>query len=288
MRPGLAPLGTDFGNGPRDGFYFQLDRERPRYLVAERAARTPSRGEAARCELLEVGDSRQRAHETALRWLHATSCREVQAQLSETLPREEMDPGWDDASPRPRAERSTVKRYASILDTLQEDAVLMFREPHQSSEAIMVNVCLPSSWRPEQLLGKSFRGIHALVPDFAKRESAVRGLEDLMFERGPFVRFVWTVTADDALDQHPDRQPRASWSESGATPCLRVERQISVPFKEVQASLFIIRVFLYRFDQLSDEQRRALQAAIRSLPEEVARFKNLEGHTEAIAAVLSS
>src|SRR5690606_24990275 len=147
--------------------------------------------------------------------------------------------------------------YGSIARVVQEDFVVVRRRPGGGDEAIAVFVCFPSGWRPESIAGKGFKEIHEPVPDFAERDAAVESMVTTMIERGPYVRFVWTISADDHLDHHPEDGRRSRWSAGGAG-WLRVERQVTVPFAQHAAALFLIRTYLYPFASLTAEQRQTL------------------------------
>ena len=56
-----------------------------------------------------------------------------------------------------------------------------------------------------------------------------------MIERGPYVRFVWTLSADDCLDHHPEEGNRLPWDSHQGRGWLRVERQVTVPFPGVES-----------------------------------------------------
>src|SRR5207247_7582028 len=106
--------------------------------------------------------------------------------------------------------------YARLASVLQEDLVVLRRLPDGDSSAIAVHVCAPSGWRPERIHGASFGAIHDPVPAFAKDPRAERAMVDAMVERGPYVRFVWTVTADANLDHHPEEGRREAWRSDGS------------------------------------------------------------------------
>lgn len=263
MRPRLRPFGTPFGNGPVDAHYFQLDREAPRYLAAKR----PDRYRIARQRPAE-----RQAHEAVLSFMEATLARE--------------QPG----AGRPAAARASdpAERYCTLAARVQEDFVVQLREPDGGDRAIAVYVSFPSSWRPETILGWSFRRIHAPVPDFADDEAPARSLVSAMTERGPYLRFVWTVCADDVLDHHPDEGPGSRFEASRGDGWLRVERQVSVPFREQQASLFLIRTYLRALADLSPGERAALARALRVMPAATCRYKGLAGQREHVIARLEA
>lgn len=247
MKAGLFPIGTDFGQGERDALLFQSDDERDTYLAAKRAV------PASRHQLIE-GEAESRVHEAVLAWMRATLANE--------------QPGLQLAT-----EGSLRERYESVLSQVQEDIAVLHRGDG-AGRALFVHVCFPSGWRPELLGGASFQGIHAPVPGF-NGEKLGRAMVEAMVGRGPNVRFVWTVACDTHLDHHPEQGCRDRWSPSTPRGWLRIERQVTVPLPEVEASVFLIRTYLTPLDELAPAQRSTLSEALRAMPEEIARYKSL-------------
>jgi len=256
MEAGLKPLATDFGNGHADRSHFQVDIERDRYLLAKRRV-PPSR-------------HRVLAREDADRRVHA----EVLAWMAETLRREHPETFAHDR----------LDSYAAIGERVQEDFAVLARASG-GGEAIAVHVSFPSGWRPERIAGASFRAIHGPVPGFADTDAPAESMVRAMVERGPYVRFVWTVCADDHLDHHPEEGRRESWRRDGSG-WLRVERQVTVPFADIDAALFLIRTYSYPFASLAPSERATLARALAAMPAEVRRYKGLDGEPAASAVAL--
>lgn len=253
MEAGLVPFGRDFGNGPRDRLYFQVDDELDRYRRARREVGT------RRHRLLEGGRARRACHEAVLAWMSAVLQRE-----------------------HPDLAGGTPRSYGALAAAVQEDFAVLRRRPDGRSEAVAVFVSFPSGWRPEAIGGADFARIHEPVPGFAENPAAAASMVTAMIERGPYVRFVWTVTADDRLDHHPDTSRRVAWADA-TQGWLRVERQVTVPFPAVGAALFLIRTYLYPFGSLGAGERRVLAAALEQMPPEIARYKGLAGEAGSIA-----
>lgn len=246
---GLHLLGDDFGNGARDGQCFQRDEECQAYLT-QKAAVPASRhwiDEDPRCAP---------AHEAALDW------------IGRTLDYE----GHPVAAADPRL--PAAARWRAFAMQVQEDLALLHRGDG-GGRVIALDVCFPSGWRPETLRGASFTGLHLPVPGFAD-EKISRALVSAMVDRGPHVRFVWTVVADKALDHHPDAGHRVRFDGSTARAWLRVERQTTIPLRAVDCGLFLIRTYLYPLESLEAERRAALAAALRSMPRDILVYKELD------------
>lgn len=246
MEAGLMPFGRDFGNGERDRMFFQIDDQLQRYRQARREVGDD------RFRRLDAEPGQRRAHGAVLAWMAATLRREHPGLCAGDAP---LD-------------------YADVVAAVQEDFAVLRRREDGGNEAIAVYVSFPSGWRPEAIGGADFRRIHAPVPAFAEVDATIDSMMTAMVERGPYVRFVWTICADDNLDHHPDLGWRAAWRDATAG-WLRVERQVTVPFADTGASLFLIRTYLYPFASLDTDQKRTLAAALELMPADVARYKGL-------------
>jgi hypothetical protein len=247
MRAGLSRFGTDFGNGEADRRYFARDATSPRYL-SEKArvlAAYPTR------DAVSIQSQRDEACVQAAHvWLCQTLEREGHAPLSQ--------------SSRVALGRGLVEDFAVLrLDETGADRTLW------------LHACFPSGWRPEQVLGRSFAGIHAHIPAFEAVARKATSLVEAMVKRGPYVRFVWTISADDELDHHPEQGSQRAWTAETARGFLRVERQTIASLPDVDGCVFLIRTYLYGFDELSPEHRATLAQALQRMPGEILRYKNL-------------
>nr|WP_329717522.1 heme-dependent oxidative N-demethylase subunit alpha family protein [Caldimonas sp.] len=114
-------------------------------------------------------------------------------------------------------------------------------------------VCLPSHWAPEDKVGRTFAEVHAPVADGDLLRAAGASLARLVTGDERWERFVWTVTADPRLHQHPARG-HAEWPEPQgddatadaaalvAMTSLRSERQTFVPITGRGQAVFTILV----------------------------------------------
>jgi hypothetical protein len=294
MEAGFSNLGTDFGfgNGAREGLFFQRDRERERYRQTKEAV-------ARERAWADVGGEEQLAlHKLALAWLAKTQARELgealstQAQLTlERLHALADLQAW--AEWGAEGAQALHDLYHELALNAQEDLALLALSTHTSSKSqderpssslIMGHVTMPSFWAPERIRGASFYEIHLPVPGFPRDERVAERLSAHIASRGPLVRFVWTVANDDRLDHHP-QGGREGWRE-GQPLWFRVERQLTVPLEGLGA-LFLIRTYLYPFEQLTPEQRDTLREALEVMPEEIARYKGLWAGREVIIKALS-
>lgn len=262
MKAGLLRFPHDLGHGAEDAKVFLVDEDLPRALAEKRKSCANRRW----LECIEIDDE-LRAAQTVLTF--------VRERLAVEAPDRLADADADLASGGARGSWDALGR------ALQEDLVVMHRGQDGMGRAIVAHVSFPSGWRPEHVAGASFRGIHGPVPGFPGRgedaeklrDAAARSMMDSMVKRGPYVRFVWTVCADDELDHHPDSGLRA---QKTTITHFRCERQLTWPFPDAEASLFVIRTYVYPVESLGEERCRILAEALTNMPPEIRRYKGLD------------
>jgi dimethylamine monooxygenase subunit A len=247
MQPGLFRFGTDFGNADADQRYFPRDESGPRYLEAK-------------ARILERYPEREQ--NVAQGEAELACLRAARVWFSETLRAE----GQIEAAGATGAE---------LGRRLVEDFAVLQRAADGQDRVLWLHACFPSGWRPSQVVGRSFTQIHAHIPGVAGIVGKAPSLVDAMVGRGPYVRFVWTISADDELDHHPEQGVRRPWSEATEHAFLRVERQTLVPLPEVSGSVFLIRTYLYELAELSREHRATLVLALRQMPRAIVAYKGL-------------
>lgn len=247
MQAGLQRFGTDFGNGDADRRFFPLDGSAQLYL-AEKARVLASYPERHACALRDASDAQ--ALEAARAWFVATLRAEGHGDLS-------------------------ALSLSELGLRICEDFAVMKLEPSGADRVLCVHACFPGGWRPEHVVGGSFLQVHAAVPAFGAVATKASSITRAMVTRGPYVRFVWTVSADAELDHHPEQGRACAWDAATERGYLRVERQVTVPLPSVASSVFLIRTYHYGFDELSAEQRGVLHSALGQMPVEVLRYKRL-------------
>jgi hypothetical protein len=108
-------------------------------------------------------------------------------------------------------------------------------------------VCLPSRWAPEDKVGRHFAAVHAPVADNALLIEAGERLARLVTGPDRWERFVWTISADPRLHQHPARG-EARWPDHAdaetiaALASFRHEHQTFIPVADTGQAVFTIRV----------------------------------------------
>lgn len=144
------------------------------------------------------------------------------------------------------------------------------------------HICLPSSWRLEDKIGRPFLEVHRPVPGFPEQGAAA--LVRSLTTKGPYERFAWGLTNFDVLDQeagvHADVEPEPLF--------VRVERQTMHPLPECAAWLFLIHPANTPVEDLTREQRLRLADALDSMTPEQAAYKGLATTRAAVTARLRS
>ena len=146
-------------------------------------------------------------------------------------------------------------------------------------------VCLPSHWVPQEKIGLPFAAVHAPVADNQALLAAGAHLARLVTGPDRWERFVWSITPESALDNHPVRVPLKSWPRSDlvdarglvAHAFFRTERQTFIPLHELRQALFTIQVEVLPLQQVLANPAHAarLHAAVRSMSDPVLVYRGL-------------
>jgi len=166
--------------------------------------------------------------------------------------------------------RGALRLLTALAMSLQEDLVLMERTAEATVRAALLHVSFPSAWDPVTKLGQDLVALHAPVAGNA------------LVDKGPFVRWVWTVTADCRWRAWPPSssgsrcEPGRGNADVASRPDLyfRVERQTTMPLGDGYG-LFLIRVRPLDEVLAMGGRRELLEAALIFMSEEMIRYKNL-------------
>jgi dimethylamine monooxygenase subunit A len=171
--------------------------------------------------------------------------------------------------------QSAVEFFQALTLSLQEDFVVMRPGMDGHLRASLLSVAFPSGWRPEEKLGQSMFEIHTPVAENQALQRSARALSEAMQCKGPFVRYVWTLSGSGALSRDPAEDSFANISKAEQL-WFRCERQITVPLFE-QGSLFLIRVFVEPLHEtLAVPGRRdRLMQSLASMSDAVLAYKGI-------------
>ena len=180
---------------------------------------------------------------------------------------------------------SLESRFSALLRVIGEDIAIVEIDSEGHDRNALMSIAAPSRWAPEEKIGRSFVATHTPVPNMEKTLAVAAKLQQMLLERGPFVRFTWGISTTPALDTHPSvtEPPYVSGDA-----WLRTERQVIRRIPEHKAFLFTIRVMV---EPLSDVRKSitdagALAAALRSMDEKSRIYKSVDGHVDALCAYL--
>jgi|WetSurMetagenome_2_1015567.scaffolds.fasta_scaffold01518_14 dimethylamine monooxygenase subunit A len=289
VKPGLVPLGTDFGNGVADSRVFQFDAGFPEYRKVKQAARAERLG--------KYYQTREFAPEVA-----GVVCRFIAHRLVEEHPglftaedhggaltlhcalsgeTLRFDPemrrvtGGDEHPP-----------YADPFDALaaqvQEDLAVV-RRVGKKDWASAIHLCFPYRWTVEEKIGLDFVTMHLPVPGMETFRKP--GMVTNMVQFGPFTRFVWELCTDTRLNHHREPPPGIApeaWQERPFDPrnpqlFLRVEREVLWGFPAQEAALLAVRISFRNGEEIRKDAalREPLCATIESMSGESLRYKGL-------------
>jgi hypothetical protein len=188
---------------------------------------------------------------------------------------------------------TSVTGVARLLDALalsvQEDLVVM-RLTARGDEAEALAVCFPSRWDPAEKLGLGFAAIHRPVAHSEALVAAAPRVMQALVNKGPFVRYLWSLTPSPQLSLHPALVAGDTDTDLAAEALtFRVERQTTYALPELARVLFTIRTYTAPLAQVATtpERKRVLAEAIRSMDDELLAYKGLEPWRERLLDWLS-
>jgi Haem-dependent oxidative N-demethylase, alpha subunit-like len=302
VKPGLMPLGTDFGNGAADKLTFQFDAGFPAYRKVKRSARAERLG--------KYYQTRDFAPEVA-----ATVCRFIAHRLAKehpglfTLDERSGEVALDckltgetlrfDPEMQRVVGKGVEPPYADPFDALavqvHEDLAVV-RRVNGKDWASAIHLCFPYRWTVEEKIGLDFVTMHLAVPGMETFRKP--GMVTNMIKFGPFTRFVWELCTDDRLNHHHEVPPGVdpeTWRERPFDPqhpqlFLRVEREVLWGFPEQEAALLAVRVSFRDGEEIREDAklREPLVATIESMSPEALRYKGLANSRDAVLAWLRS
>ncbi len=159
-----------------------------------------------------------------------------------------------------------------------EDFCVHLPDPQSGAPTLVAGcVAFPNRWTLADKLGRPVTAVHAPVPEYAPQLGRpVERLMDRLVAGRILERSNWGVVGDGELFAPlPTAARRPDWQGIGAQRWLRIERQTLRRLPQTGAVVFTIRTLLGPLEMLRDDPAAAalLAAAIRELPEDVARYK---------------
>ena len=214
--------------------------------------------------------------------------------------------GWalDDGAPSGEGDAAIGRVLAGLPLAVRPSALLSlaFAEDFalldgRTATLPWLAVCLPSRWAPEEKIGRHFAEVHAPVADSELLVAASASLTRLVTGPERWERFVWTVSAEPRLHQHPARGA-VDWPDLDAADAealadaasFRSERQTFVPIAGREQAIFTIRVDSVPLADAvkSADAARRLHDAIASMSPAVLAYRRLDGARDRLLAWLGA
>lgn len=153
-------------------------------------------------------------------------------------------------------------------------------------------VCFPSSWSLSEKIGQPIETIHGVVPGLnPELGNQIHAFLSKLKPGVAWLRQNWGLSRSPELNQHPERKlPRLDASVKLEEVFLRVEHQALVALPKTNGILFGIRIAIHPLSELKNDSlaKSRLIRALKSMPEEMAAYKNLAAARATIIALLKS
>lgn len=152
---------------------------------------------------------------------------------------------------------------------LEEDVAVM----HQGKLAAIC-FCFPSSFIPSERVGLPLSEIHKPVADGAQLVKSSPSIARVMCEQPTFRRWVWTITNNPNLSNHPSTKI-VELPQSIDDLYFRVETQTTASIDQ-ETSLFFVKVDVVPLKDLwTKENSQRIKNSINSMSDAVLTYKNL-------------
>ena len=173
-----------------------------------------------------------------------------------------------------------VRDLIAIGCAIEPDIVLLKKGDDDVFRVVAGCVCFPSSWSLPEKLGLPLDQVHSIVPNLNTSIGApISRFLAKMQPGAAWERSNWGLSAVADRNQHPSRKlPRLRPRLSADKVWLRVEDQILAILPETGVLLFGIRIVRATLTQTEAEQPEiiaGLHRALATMPEEMARYKNI-------------
>lgn len=152
-------------------------------------------------------------------------------------------------------------------------------------------VALPSSWAPEEKVGRAFADVHAPVADNRLVVNAAAALTRMVTGPDRWERFVWNVTPQPRLHAHPARLDPRRWAVAGLERAWwRTERQTFIPVPAARQAVFTILVDVQPLAGAIDSPGRAarLHDAVATMSPAVLDYRSLAAVRDDLLAWLAA
>lgn len=155
---------------------------------------------------------------------------------------------------------------------LEEDVAVMHKGKLEG-----ICFCFPSGFKPSDRIGMELSDIHKPVADSDLLVKASPGISRVMCEQPSFRRYVWTITVNPDLSNHPDNQKNTT-AKTIEDLYFRWETQTTAKVDN-ETSLFFVRVNVV---PLKTVWSTKILDSVNSMSDNVLSYKNLHQIKELI------
>lgn len=186
------------------------------------------------------------------------------------------------------AEEGSVQ--AKEIGLSLEPDYLLLKTEGEEVRLVCGCVCFPSSWDLREKIGKSIDEIHQVVPGL--NSSIGSQIGTFLRRIKPAVsweRVNWGLSRSPELNQHPARKlPKLDANVTEDEVFLRVEHQSLAALPKSQGILFGIRIKVWGLRDVVENSnaREGLLRSLETMPDEVAKYKNLLSCRQRVASFL--
>lgn len=292
VKPGLYPLGTDFGNGQLEHRTFQIDTNYDKYIREKRQALNnkienyyctfnPSLSTLVRiCSYIAYQLNKEYPTFYSLE-TNSDQITLLCRPIGKLKPKKIVIPINYSAT--------NLNLLLSVMNQLlliiQEDIAIVELTDEADDFISLLHLCFPNYWSATEKIGKSFIDAHKPVPEMQSIQKRSKQLISALIEKGPFVRFAWGLSTDDRLDHHFESDTKSFqnsetdklFNSRDPKLYLRVERQVITGFSDVNSFMFTIRTYIYNVAELKRnvKKRDALISALGTMSEATLKYKGL-------------
>lgn len=188
--------------------------------------------------------------------------------------------------------KQLVRKSSIYCGVPQTDSIIEFAMNFEEDVAIMHNgklsgicFCFPSSWIPKKRIGMSLEDIHSQVADNERLIKMSAKIASTMADPvlGSFRRYVWTITNNPELSNHPKRKSMIV-PKSLDDLYFRLETQTTAPIGDCVTSLFFVKVQVIPLSHVWGSYGKLITNSVNSMSDAILEYKNLKH----IKTVLSS
>ncbi len=295
IAPGLRPLGTDFGNSDYDKKIFQIDQDFKTYHSNKLNCASEDLHKYFLTQNLkpdlEKHFIRFFCEQLVFEYPNIFSIQDFGLggwNLKCTHTNHSLYFAPDGSLDSNKSFVPATHAIHALALQVQEDFALLQIDSEGKNYLSLLHVCSPAHWSPGDKIGKDFTQVHAPIPGIEKINSASKQFAEAMVKKGPFVRFVWGFATDNRLNHHPSPPPEISnsaWhgrkfvSPTESKFYLRIERQVTWGFPELNAALFTIRVSFWDGDEIKNDPSKCalLLSALKGMNASFLKYKGLHG-----------